>query len=88
MVEHVDIESMAFSDIHFLTHTIFGLGEKLSQIFGPDEKLALPYPRGVEFSGEEVIVLPLALIASLFVEELRSRQPFERMYVNNSNCNS
>ena len=29
----------------------------------------------VEFSGEEVIVLPLAFIASLFVYELRSRQP-------------
>ena len=34
----------------------------------------LPYPHGVAFSGEEVIVLPLALIASLFVDELRSRQ--------------
>ena len=33
----------------------------------------LPYPCGVEFSGEEVIVLPLAFIASLFVIELRSR---------------
>ena len=30
--------------------------------------------RRVEFSGEEVIVLPLAFIASLFVDELRSRQ--------------
>ena len=29
----------------------------------------------VEFSGEEVIVLPLASIASLFVDELRSWQP-------------
>ena len=48
----------------------------------------LPYPRRVEFSGEEVIVLPLAFMASLFVDELRSRQPFERMYVNNSNCDS
>ena len=27
----------------------------------------LPYSRGVEFSSEEVIVLPLAAIASLFV---------------------
>ena len=35
----------------------------------------LPYPSGVEFSGEEVIVLPLASIASLFVVELRSRLP-------------
>ena len=35
----------------------------------------LPYSRGFEFSGEEVIVLPLASIASLFVDELRSRQP-------------
>ena len=36
----------------------------------------LPYPHGVEFSGEEVIVLPLAtLTASLFVYELRSRLP-------------
>ena len=35
----------------------------------------IPYPRVVEFSGEEVIVLPLASIASLFVDELRSRQP-------------
>ena len=33
-------------------------------------------------------VLPLASIASLFVDELRSRRPFERMYVNNSNCDS
>ena len=48
----------------------------------------LPYPRGVEFSGKEVIVLPLAFMASLFVDELRSRQPFEWMYVNNSNCDS
>ena len=52
------------------------------------ELCILPYPHGVEFSGEEVIVLPLASIASLFVDELRSRQPFERMYVNNSNCDS
>ena len=42
----------------------------------------------VEFSGEEVIVLQLAFIASLVVYELRSRQPFEWMYVNNSNCDS
>ena len=42
----------------------------------------------IEFSGEVVIVLPLASIASLFVDELRSQQPFERMYVNNSNCDS
>ena len=48
----------------------------------------LPYPRGVELSGEEVVVLPLAFTASLFVDELRSRQPFERMYVNNSNGDS
>ena len=48
----------------------------------------LPYPRGVEFSGEEVIVLPLAAIASLFVVELRSSATVERMYVNNSNCDS
>ena len=40
----------------------------------------------VEFSGEEIIVLPLAFIASLFVYELRSRR--ERMDVNNSNCDS
>ena len=33
----------------------------------------LPYPSKVEFSGEEVIVLPLAYIASLFIYELRSR---------------
>ena len=45
----------------------------------------LPYLRGVEFSGEKVIVLPLPSIASLFVDELRSRQP---LYVNNSNCDS
>ena len=32
----------------------------------------------VEFSGEEVIVLPLAFIASLFVYELRPRQPLNR----------
>ena len=48
----------------------------------------LPYPRGVEFSGEEVIVLPLASIASLFVDELGSRQPVERVYVNNGNYDS
>ena len=42
----------------------------------------------VEFSGEEVIVLPLAFMASLFVDELRSRQPFERINVNNSYCDS
>ena len=35
----------------------------------------LPYPRRVEFFSEEVIVLPLASIASLFVFELRSRRP-------------
>ena len=35
----------------------------------------LPYLPGVEFSGEEVIVLPLVSIASLFVVELRSRLP-------------
>ena len=46
----------------------------------------LPYPRRVKFSSEEVIMLPLAFIASLFVFELRSRRPFERMY--NSNCDS
>ena len=33
----------------------------------------LPYTRSVEFSGEEVIVLPLAFIASLFIYELRSQ---------------
>ena len=33
----------------------------------------LPYPRRVEFSGKEVIVLPLAYIASLFICELKSR---------------
>ena len=42
----------------------------------------------VKFSSEEVIVLPLASIANLFVFELRSRRAFERMYVNNSNCDS
>ena len=31
--------------------------------------------RRVEFSGEEVIMLPLASIASLFIYELRSWQP-------------
>ena len=35
----------------------------------------LPYPRGVEFSGKEVIVLPLESIASLFIVKLRSRLP-------------
>ena len=39
------------------------------------EREILSYPRRIEFSGEEVIVLPLAFIASLFVYELRSRQP-------------
>ena len=38
-------------------------------------KYILSYPRGVEFFGEEVIVLPLAIIASLFIDELRFRQP-------------
>ena len=47
----------------------------------------LPYPRGVEFSGEEVIVLPLATIASLFVW-IEVSATVERMYVNNSNCES
>ena len=42
----------------------------------------------VEFSGEEVIVLPLAFISSLFIYELRTRQPFEWICVNNSNCDS
>ena len=41
----------------------------------------------VEFSGEEVVVLPLAFIASLFVNELVSAD-VEWMYVNNSNCDS
>ena len=44
-------------------------------IYREREREILPYPRGVEFSGEEVIVLPLATIASLFVDELRSRLP-------------
>ena len=35
--------------------------------------IILPYPRRVEFSGEEVIALPLVYIASLFIYELRSR---------------
>ena len=47
----------------------------------------LPYPRGVEFSGEEVIVLPLAIIANLFVW-IEVSATVERMYVNNSNCDS
>ena len=47
----------------------------------------LPYPRGVEFSGEEVIVLPLAAIASLFVG-IEVSAIVERMYVNNSNRDS
>ena len=47
----------------------------------------LPYPRGVEFSGEEVIVLPLAIIASLFVW-IEVSATVERMYVNNINCDS
>ena len=47
----------------------------------------LPYPRGVEFSGEEVIVLPLANIASLFVW-IEVSATIERMYVNNINCDS
>ena len=48
----------------------------------------LPYPRGVEFSSEEVIVLPLASMQASSKDELRSQQPFERMYVNNINCDS
>ena len=47
----------------------------------------LPYPRWVLFSGEEVIVLPLATIASLFVW-IEVSANVERMYVNNSNCDS
>ena len=42
---------------------------------------------GVEFSGEEVIVLPLATIASLFIW-IEVSATVERMYVNNSNCDS
>ena len=34
----------------------------------------LPYPSRVDLSGEEVILLSLAFIASLFVFELRSRR--------------
>ena len=48
----------------------------------------LPYPRGVKFSSEEVIVLPLASMQASKKDELRSRQPFERMYVNSINCDS
>ena len=48
----------------------------------------LPHPRGVEFSGEEVIVLPLASMQASSKDELRSQQPFERMYVNNIYCDS
>ena len=47
----------------------------------------LPYPRWVKFSGEEVIVLPLAIIASLFVW-IEVSATVERMYVNNINCDS
>ena len=47
----------------------------------------LPYPRGVEFCGEEVIVLPLAIIATLFVW-IEVLATIERMYVNNTNCDS
>ena len=47
----------------------------------------LPYHRGIEFSGEDVIVLPLASIASLFVW-IEVSATVERMYVNNSNCDS
>ena len=47
----------------------------------------LPYPHGVEFSGKEVIVLPLAIIASLFVW-IEVLATIERMYVNNINCDS
>ena len=47
----------------------------------------LPYPRGVEFSDEEVIVLPLVIIASLFVW-IEVSATVERMYVNNINCDS
>ena len=47
----------------------------------------LPNPRGVEFSSEEVIVLPLATIASLFVR-IEVSATVERMYVNNINCDS
>ena len=45
----------------------------------------LPYPCGVEFSGEEVIVLPLAIIAILFIW-IEVSATIERMYVNNINC--
>ena len=38
----------------------------------------LPYPVGLSSLAKEVIVLPLASIASLFVVELRSRLPLNR----------
>ena len=47
----------------------------------------LPYLRGVEFSGEEVIALPLAIIASLFVW-IQVSATVDQMYVNNINCDS
>ena len=37
------------------------------------KELYTPLPRKAELSGEEVIVLLLAFIASLFIYELRSR---------------
>ena len=46
-----------------------------------------PYPRGVEFFGEEVIVFLLAIIASLFVW-IEVSATVERMYVKNINCDS
>ena len=75
IAEHTHTHTHTYTHTHTHTHTHIYI-------------YILPNPRGVEFSGEEVIVLPLALIANLFVDELRSRQPLERMYVNNSNCNS
>ena len=51
------------------------------------ELYKLPFPRGVEFSGEEVIVLPLAIIARLFVW-IEVSATVERMNVNNINCDS
>ena len=53
-----------------------------------DYRYILPYPRRVEFSSEEVNRVAISAFASLFVFELRSRRPFERMYVNNINCDS
>ena len=73
----------------YITFHIYMSSDRMKQIclWMTIEIYILPYPRGVEFSGEEVIVLPLPIIASLFVW-IEVSATIERMYVNNINCDS